>query len=150
LRDGQGRLLADFRRMPGAPERFAWGTVVAVNRRPDWQPFGQSNAAGPHRNDGSFFVRTAAWRPLTPAQLMPRACDYFSRAAGTLRVIGDVGVESFTPEQMDGLRGMVERGRTLLLCGGTDRARLAGWERAGLLAVPVTGVRTLPGLFSAA
>src|SRR5262249_32663190 len=36
------------------------------------------------------------------------------------------------------------------LCGGADLARLRSWERAGLLATPVRGTGTLPGLHSLA
>lgn len=128
-RDPRGRLLAraDLRKMQATGSR--WGTTVAVDANGTWRPFG----AG----------RARSWQVFPPAALWN---EVDSRPALPVKIIADARAETFRPEQLAALRRMVERGRTLILCGGADLDRLRGWQRAGLLPLPVRGTRRLPGL----
>lgn len=141
-RDRYGRLLADFDVMT-LPDRH-WSRVTAVRRDVGWRPFEAAELFGRRVTDfapgGSL-----KWRTITPTALPRCPADFdFVRP----EVIGDVRAEEFTPEQLAGLRGWVERGRTLIVCGGAGVGRLQGWERAGLLATLVRGTRVLPGMRS--
>jgi hypothetical protein len=136
-RDGSGRLLANFdvRRLPD----HHWEMFTAVHRQADWRPFAQVEPFGQRVTEYSP-GGALSWHTLTLSEL-PRCPDDFDFVRPG--VIGEVRAEDFTREQLDGLRGRVERGRKLILCGGPDPARLRGWERAGLLAAPARGTRVV-------
>jgi hypothetical protein len=143
-RDRYGRLLADFD-VSKLPDHH-WTTVTAVHRRADWRPFEAAELFG-HRVTDFAPGGSLAWQTIMPAGLPGCPADFdFVR----LEVIGDVRSEDLTGEQLAGLRGRVERMRSLIVCGGADLGRLQGWERAGLLAAPVRGPRVVPGLRSLA
>lgn len=125
VRSTDGRLLDDFNVLHNLPGRDPFAPV-ALSRNPAWRP------PGPYHS----------LRAVTPADL-PRGDDLRFVHVG---VIGDVSADSLDTRQLQTLRDAVVMGRTLVVCGGSDLARLRGWERVGLLAVPVQGVRRLPGL----
>jgi hypothetical protein len=126
-RDSQGRSLANIH-MGYNVVGSSRSRVLAANRQTDWRPF-------------------RGWRTILPAETPSRLQH---RSLTWLRVIGDVRPEELTAAQVDAVRGHAQRGGTVTLCGGVDLARLASWERAGLLATPIRGTGVLPGLHSLA
>lgn len=139
VRDRRNRLLCASNLMTDLPP-IEWGTITALHSRTDWQPFVRQEGLGQRAGRRSD---PAGWRSIPPSELT----QYLANLRPLwVRVIGDVRPESLSPEQVEALRGLVERGRTLIVCGGADQARLRGWEQAGLLAAPVRGIRTVPGL----
>lgn len=141
VRDSRDRLLGQFNLMKDLPA-LDWDAMVALHSRVDWQPFRRLYAFGQKLGSRRWFERIA-WRSITPSEL-PRYLDNFRPLR--VRVVGDVRAEALSPGQLAALRGGVERGQILIVCGGADLARLRGWDRAGLLAVPARGARTVPGL----